>query len=80
MGCKILSRVDQNIGAQNIEVEDWSKEILVGQADAWTSQLGVSAKLIMEIVWMRTPQPFVNLRPKSSSSDESNVLSSSSRW
>ena len=42
---------------QNIEVEDWSKEILVGQADAWTSQLVVSAKLIMEIVWMRTPQP-----------------------
>ena len=67
MGCKILRRVDQNVGAQNIEVEDWSKEILVGQADAWTSQLVVSAKLIMEIVWMSTPPPFVNLRLKSSS-------------
>ena len=54
----------EGIDVQDIRVEDidvdCAKEILVGQPGAGTGQLVVSAKLIMEIVWMAT-QPFVNL-------------------
>ena len=55
--CRILEDIDV----------DCAKEILVGQPGAGTGQLVVSAKLIMEIVWMSTPPPFVNLRLESSS-------------
>ena len=41
----------------------WLASLTLGPA----SQLVVSAKLIMEIVWMSTPPPFVNLRLQSSS-------------